>query len=335
MNKLIDVSVVVIGRNEARRLSRCLESVQKSVWNDLRWELIYVDSHSTDESPQIAQQCGARVLRLGDVPPSAAAARNLGWRAARGELILFLDGDTQLAQRFIVQAIPSLTSPEIVAVWGHRRELDPAQSIYTQVLDLDWIFAPGSSDYFGGDVLVRRAALAEVGGFDDQLVAGEEPELCRRLRAQGGKILHVDLPMTKHDLGIRSARSWWTRAERAGLAYAQVAARYARTADPLWLRESRRNIVHGVGLLFLPWLGLAVLTTSATLGAVMGVVLLLIWARSARRCAWKCPQNRRLAWAYAAHSHCQQIPILIGQLRWWRLQRQRKIPQLFEYRTPE
>ena len=94
MNKLIDVSVVVIGRNEARRLSRCLESVQKSVWNDLRWELIYVDSHSTDESPQIAQQCGARVLRLGDVPPSAAAARNLGWRAARGELILFLDGDT-------------------------------------------------------------------------------------------------------------------------------------------------------------------------------------------------------------------------------------------------
>jgi hypothetical protein len=55
--------------------------------------------------------------------------------------------------------------------------------------------------------------------------------------------------------------------------------------------------------------------------------------RSARRCAWKCPHQPALAWAYAAHSHLQQLPILAGQWRWWRLQRARRAPALIEYQT--
>jgi cellulose synthase/poly-beta-1,6-N-acetylglucosamine synthase-like glycosyltransferase len=350
------VSVVVIGRNESARLPRCLASIHRAAWNGLRWELIYVDSRSSDNSVTVAQNICARVLDLGSANTCAAAARNVGWRVAHGAFILFLDGDTELEPEFVRQALPVLGNPKTVAVWGHRRESNPTQSIYTRVLDLDWIFAPGKVDYFGGDALVRRQALLEVGGFDDTLVAGEEPELSQRLRARGWQIEHIDVPMTRHDLGIRSLRAWWVRAERAGLAYAQVAARFRDTSDPLWSQESRRNLWHGATLLALslliiltlttatfsvllsisiPWVGETGLVTTPWAAPVVLILtgaLLAAWARSAARCRWKCPENMALAWCYAAHSHLQQIPILIGQWRWFRLARQQKAPHLIEYR---
>lgn len=329
-----DVSVVVIGRNEGERLSRCLRSVQQADWRGLAWELIYVDSNSHDGSPECAQRLGATVLGLGQTRPSAAAARNIGWRAAMAPLVLFLDGDTLLHPAFAGRAAATLLAcRELVAVWGHRRESNPRQSIYTRVLDLDWVFAPGRVDYFGGDAMVRRAALAEVGGFDDALVAGEEPELCRRLRAAGWQIEHLDLAMTQHDLAITTVKAWWTRAERAGLAYAQVAARYAGTTDPLWQAEARRNRVHGAALVALP-LALAALMAWQPLAAA-GLLLATggVLARSTWRARWKCPGDTSLAAAYAVHSHLQQLPILAGQWRWWRLQRARHAPELIEYKA--
>jgi GT2 family glycosyltransferase len=332
----IDVSVVVIGRNEGARLVRCLASVAQAQWHGLRWELIYVDSHSSDGSVDAARRLGARVLCLGEQPPCAAAGRNIGWRAARGKGVLFLDGDTVLDPHFVARALPVLQAdPQCVAVWGHRRESDPAQSIYTRVLDLDWVFAPGRADYFGGDALVRRQALQDAGGFDDTLVAGEEPELCRRLRAAGWHIEHIDAPMTRHDLAITTARAWWKRAERAGLAYAQVAARYAGTPDPLWQAEARRNRLHAGGLLAgIGFVGLLAWLQPAA-AAVPVLTALALWARSAWRCRWKCPGQPLLAIAYAAHSHLQQLPILAGQWRWWRLQRARRAPALMEYKAAD
>jgi len=332
MNHVPDISVVVIGRNEGLRLLRCLESVRAADWGSLRHEVIYVDSNSRDGSIARARRLGARVLSLGSAKPCAAAGRNIGWRAAVAPLVLFLDGDTLLEPGFVQQALPVLADPQLCAVWGHRRESNPAQSIYTRVLDLDWIFAPGRVDYFGGDALVRRAALEQAGGFDDGLVAGEEPELCRRLRALGWQIEHIDTPMTKHDLAIHTPRAWWTRAERAGLAYAQVASRFAGTADPFWQREARRNRIHAALLLALPLLLLALLIVQPLAAGALLLAVLALWGRSAWRSLWKCPGDFALAWRYAAHSHLQQLPILAGQWRWWKLQRAQRAPELIEYK---
>jgi hypothetical protein len=275
------------------------------------------------------------VLGIGDARPSAAAGRNIGWRAASGRFVLFLDGDTVLHADFVRHAWAVMADTEVVAVWGHRRESNPAQSVYTRVLDLDWVFATGPTDYFGGDVLVRREALAEVDGFDANLVAGEEPELCRRLRALGWRIEHIDAPMTQHDLAITGWQAWWRRAERAGLAYAQVADRYKDSPDPLWSAECRRNRVRGSVILALP----AVLLAAALWQPLAAVVILAAVAavviRSAWRCRWKCPHDPLLALQYAVHSHLQQVPILFGQWRWHRLARQQRAPELIEYKGPQ
>jgi len=75
----VDVSVVVIGRNEGQRLEHCLASVKQAAWGNTRYELIYVDSKSTDASVARAQALGAHTLVLADASPCAAKARNLGW----------------------------------------------------------------------------------------------------------------------------------------------------------------------------------------------------------------------------------------------------------------
>lgn len=335
MNQNIDVSVVVIGRNEGERLRRCLTSLQDADWQNLRHEVVYVDSHSSDGSPALAQSMGAVVRDIGTVRPCAAVGRNIGWRAARGEYILFLDGDTVLHPQFVQRARMTLEDdPQLVAAWGHRRELDPGQSVYTRVLDLDWVFATGRVAYFGGDVLVRRQALEDVGGFDDAQVAGEEPELCRRLRERGWQIEHIDAPMTEHDLAITTAKAYWRRAERAGLAYAQVSARFANTPDPLWQAEARRNRIHGGLVMALPVLMLMAAIVWLPLLALMLAGVLLVLLRSAWRCRWKCPGDFPLAFLYAVHSHFQQVPILFGQWHWLRLARRQEAPALMEYKGP-
>jgi glycosyltransferase involved in cell wall biosynthesis len=308
------VSAVIIGRNEGQRLVECLRSVNGVRQDGFRLETIYVDSDSTDDSPGRARTLGARVIEVRPERPCAAVGRNAGWRAARGEYVLFLDGDTILQPDFIRQALKAISAPEIAVVWGHRREQAPEQSLYVRVLDLDWVYPPGESEFCGGDALMRHVVLEQVGGFDDTLIAGEEPELCRRMRALGHKILHIDTPMTTHDLAVTSFDAYWRRAFRAGHAYAEVAARFRHSNDPLWLADSRRNLLRGTALLCAPlvmvWSMAWPWLTAVLLSG--GVALL---ARTAHRCAWKTP-NPATRLLYAAHSHLQQVPILLGQLAW-------------------
>ena len=144
-----------------------------------------------------------------------------------------------------------MDDPSVAVVWGHRRETYPEHSLYNRVLDLDWIYPPGISDFCGGDALMRRDVLEQVGGFSEDLIAGEEPELCQRIRATGKVILHIDQPMTRHDLAMTRFHAYWKRALRAGHAYAEVSQRMKATAFPLWVRECQRNAIHATVLIML------------------------------------------------------------------------------------
>ncbi len=310
------LAVVIIGRNEGERLERCIRSAQNiSGWPAS--EILYVDSGSTDGSPDLAARLGARVLPLPAGAFTAARARNLGWREAKAEYILFLDGDTILNAAFPLAALAELqTDPTYAAVWGHRRELNPSTSIYIRFLDLDWIYPPGEVPYFGGDVLVRRASLEATDGFNDALIAGEEPELCRRMRSLGWHIRHIDAPMTLHDLAITRFSQYWRRSQRAGFAYASVAARFRGTSDPFWSDEVQRNRTRGLFWLLSPIFALVIAEAFFTSWPLLIWLLLLIVMslRSAWLNRWK-----RAAWStllvFGVHSHLQQIPILFGQLQ--------------------
>ncbi|MEI6708789.1 MAG: glycosyltransferase [Methylococcales bacterium] len=324
------ISVVVIGRNEGQRLVACLKSIKDVT---LPIELIYVDSNSQDDSPELAKALGAKVLSVNPPRPCAAIGRNAGWRVATAPYILFLDGDTLLHPNFLQLALDAMADETVAVVWGHRREIYPEQSFYNRVLDLDWIYPTGIVEFCGGDALMRRHILEQVDGFSENLIAGEEPELCQRIRAQGKVILHIDQPMTRHDLAITQFQSYWKRALRTGHAYAEVSQRTKKTAFPLWQHDCRHNALHATVLttLLLSAMILSMITGDvlAMVGLVFAYTFLIL--RSAYRSRWKNSQPFTLL-LYGIHSHFQQIPIACGQLSYWYYRFRNKQQGLIEYK---
>jgi glycosyltransferase involved in cell wall biosynthesis len=326
------ISIVVIGRNEGVRLAKCLDSIGR-IRNVAVKEIIYVDSASTDGSVELASQYGVVVLVVRPERPTAAIGRNAGWRRADSDLVLFLDGDTVLDPDFPRAASDALSrEPSLAAVWGHRREIHPEASIFNRVLDLDWVYRPGFTEFCGGDVLMRRKALLEVGGFDEGLIAGEEPELCRRMRARGYRILHINHPMTGHDLQIARISQYWRHATRAGHAYAEVSELYRGSDDPSWASECRANLIRGG---FWP-ISLAVAILA---GIRFGFIPIALWlalltllsVRSAWKARWKAGSPLTLL-LYGVHSQLQQVPILAGQLQYQLSKMRGKKQTLIEYK---
>jgi cellulose synthase/poly-beta-1,6-N-acetylglucosamine synthase-like glycosyltransferase len=315
---LPSLSVVIIGRNEGERLERCILTSQ-SIDGWTPKEILYVDSGSTDGSVDLAASLGATVLPLPPGAFTAARARNFGWTRSTGEYVLFLDGDTILDANFPLAALAELeTNPTNAAAWGHRRELCACLSIYVRVLDLDWVYPPGETLYFGGDVLVRRQALEQVQGFDETLIAGEEPEMCRRMRKLGWHIQHIDVPMTLHDLAITRFSQYWRRSQRAGYAFAAVSDRFRNSSEPFWSEEASRNRNRGLFWMLSPVFALiaSIFLLSPWPLGLWFLLLLLLAARTAYQYRWK-PANWTTLFLYGLHSHLQQIPIYTGQLQFF------------------
>jgi glycosyltransferase involved in cell wall biosynthesis len=327
------LSVVVIGRNEGQRLTRCLQSVRamEPIPGDI--ELIYVDSDSSDDSVERARELDAWVIEVLPDRPTAAIGRNAGWQAARAPYVLFLDGDTLLDPAFVNRAMEVFADPSIAGVCGARYETDTAGSVYNRVLDLDWRYPPGEMEYLGGDALMRRDILERVSGFDEGLIAGEEPDMWRRIRELGFKAWRLDIPMTGHDMAMTSFRQYWRRATRTGHAYAEVSERYRHSAIPLWRSSARRNRIHAIGLVgvFVSSVAAALLIPSPWPLVAFLLLFIALGLRTARQQRWRQASPMTL-FLYGLHSHFQQIPVFVGQLGYSLSRRAGRRRQLIEYK---
>lgn len=286
-----DTALVAIGRNEGERLVRCLASARG------RYRLVvYVDSGSTDGSVEAARAAGAHVVQLDmTVPFTAARARNAGWREALARepglpFVQFVDGDCEIVETWPTTARAFLDAhPQVAAVAGLRRERHADRSIYNLICDTEWQRPPGETPAIGGDVLMRTAALQAAGGYDDRMIAGEEPELCLRLRRLGWRIWQLDVPMTLHDAAMTRFGQWWKRSMRAGYAFILGASMHGRGPERHWVAEHRRGLLWGVvvpaGIVLA---GLA--SGSPLLALVLAGVFPLQWLRLWRRQRGRLPR---------------------------------------------
>ena len=261
----VQIGSVVIGRNEGDRLKRCLNSLLSAA-------VVYVDSGSSDGSARWARDHGNDVVELDlSVPFTAARARNVGLKHLRMvapgiSYVQFVDGDCELRQDWLERAASFLyLHADVGAVCGRRRERYPEGSVYNWLCDREWDGLPGEVRMCGGDVMIRLQAIQAVGGFREDLIAGEEPELCVRLRAAGWKIWRLDAEMTLHDAAMMYFSQWWRRSLRSGYAFAQGAHIHGAPPERHWVWESRRAWLWGfwlpilclvAGLVLWPW-GLA------------------------------------------------------------------------------
>ncbi len=321
------VGAVVIGRNEGERLVRCLSSLTAQLA-----QLVYVDSGSTDDSVNAARRMGADVVALDmTVPFTAARARNEGFvRLTRlfphAEYVQFLDGDCEMLPGWLQRAVDFLdANPAVAAVGGRLRERFPDKTVYNMLCDIEWDTPIGEAKACGGNVLMRADAFAEVRGFRPDLIAGEEPELCVRLRACGWKIWRLDQDMALHDAAITRFGQWWRRTLRSGYSYAEGVHLHGDPPERHRVKESRRAWIWGLGI------PMATLGLAPWLGA-WALVLALVYPMQVIRLALRGTRSVKQNWWRALFLVLGKFSEALGQLKFVCNKLAGRRAQLIEYK---
>jgi len=294
--------------------------------------VVYVDSGSSDGSVELGRALGVIVVELDmSIPFTAARARNEGFQALLAvepllEYVFFVDGDCEVAEGWVGKGCRFLAQhPEFAVVWGRRRERFPERSVYNLLCDIGWDIEIGESKYCGGDAVMRVQPLKAVQGFRADLICGEEPELCVRLRAQGWHIYHLPDSMTIHDAAMYRFGQWWMRMIRSGYAFALGAALHGAPPERHWVGECRRvwlwGLIFPVGVL-----------ASAILYQWWTLFLLSIYVLQVVRIALSGTRSKRENWWWAASVVLGKFPEMLGQLKFLIDRNLRTQSRLIEYK---
>ena len=322
------IDCVIIGVNAAATLCPCIESIKTAGYPTDLLRIIYVDGGSTDQSAAIARSMdGVEVIELDLDHPTPGLGRNAGWQHGNAELVQFLDSDTEVDPGWFDCGVRAFKE-DIAAVQGYRTEKYPHKNVYHWITSLEWNGRPGEAESFGGDVLIRRSALEDTGGYDPVLVGGEDPELSRQIRLIGWKILQLDVPMTRHDIDMTSGLQYWKRAYRSGYAFAAVTDRFKNQPGDFWKTEYRRILVRGGGAFALTLAGLFLIAAAGLEklsptwpGPVLmtAALILLFFPRLFRVSAFMRDMQLPVSQAkvYAWHCSLVILPDFFGVLRFY------------------
>ncbi|HKX42699.1 MAG TPA: glycosyltransferase family 2 protein, partial [Burkholderiaceae bacterium] len=238
----------------------------------------------------------------------------------------FVDGDCEVQPGWIERAQAFLADhPEAAVVCGRRRERHPERSVYNQLCDQEWDVPAGTAKACGGDAMMRVAALRAVGGYRDDLIAGEEPELCVRLRAQGWQIQVLAAEMTLHDAAMTRFGQWWLRNVRAGYAYAEGVHLHGQPPERHCVRRLNSALTWGLGL------PLLIAAACAAIGP-WALALLLAYPLQVTRLFLGGSGTPRQRLLRAIFLVLGKSPETQGALRYWRLRSLKRNGRLIEYK---
>lgn len=333
----MNVGLVAIGRNEGERLKRCLRAAVAQAGR-----VVYVDSGSTDGSVEFAKSLGIDVVELDlSIPFTAARARNAGYRRlVAGEpdmvFVQFVDGDCELQDGYLAKAVATFeTNDKLAVVSGRRRERHRDASVYNLLCDQEWDTPVGDSLHCHGDAMMRREAFDEAGGFDDTMIAGEEPGLSFRLREKGWKLERIDAEMTLHDAEMTRFGQWWKRTMRAGHAYAELADKHGAPPERYCVDHVRSSMVWGLAapLLMLAFALGAIVNPFSLIGTALILALLVRlylkvagWRRSIGDPAVDAKR-------YAMFTVISKLPQALGIIKYYRNKMVGTRSRLIEYKS--
>lgn len=187
----VSISIIIPALNEERMIGRCLESLTKLAFARDRFEVLVVDNGSRDRTLEIAEsfrgRLKVRVLQKTNVRISAL--RNLGARAAAGDILVFLDADC-LAPEDWLDRIFELARADGAGVLGAHYLL-PENSTWVGRTWHRYQEEPKSGEVShvpAGDLIMRREDFLRLGGFDETIQTNEDYELCERARKTGMQV---------------------------------------------------------------------------------------------------------------------------------------------------
>ncbi|MDU8910816.1 glycosyltransferase family A protein [Aestuariicoccus sp. MJ-SS9] len=319
---MTQVDVVLIGRNEGARLVAALASVTGQAR-----QVVYVDSGSTDDSVAQAEAAGALVVNLDMTRPfTAARARNAGFDALSDpQFVLFIDGDCALVPGFIDAARAHLQAhPDLALVTGWRAEIHRDASIYNALCDWEWHRPAGTIDACGGDMMVRGAVWAALGGMNPNVIAAEDDEFCTRARKAGWRLERLPIGMTRHDAAMLRFGQWWARAVRTGHGFAQV----GHLHPEYFVTQRRRVLVYGLAMPALAVLGLVTFWPLSVLALASYPLNHMRTLRGLVRDGVRPAEARR----FAALLTLSKLPNMIGMARFHLRRLRRADMRIIEYK---
>ncbi|MFV0448145.1 MAG: glycosyltransferase [Vibrio sp.] len=201
MGEEIKISVIIKTYNEQAGIAKTITSIRENL-SDYSHEIIVADSLSSDDTQSIALEYGAIVATLvnGD-DRCCGVGHQLGYLHAKGEFLLLMDGDMELAPGFIEQGIAYLDTHRDCAGVAGMVEMDDAQSyeFKSRKQRLHKIYPVGDTSHLGGGGLYRRSAIEQIGYLTNRnLHAYEEAELGMRLKHAGYKLHRLAIPYFSH-----------------------------------------------------------------------------------------------------------------------------------------
>ena len=204
MDKELFVSLVIPVHNGSQYLEKCLSSVESSLYQ--AYEVIIVDDGSTDDSVEIANRHGAKVLKLGE-KAGPAGARNFGARAAKGDILFFIDCDIVIKKETITQIVEDFNEKtDVVALFGSYDDSPEEQNFFSQYMNLRHHFIHQESNseavtFWSGCGAIRSDIFRLLDGFDENKYARpciEDIEMGFRLKKMGYRILLDKRLQVKH-----------------------------------------------------------------------------------------------------------------------------------------
>ncbi|MFN8557493.1 MAG: glycosyltransferase [Dehalococcoidia bacterium] len=198
----LDASVVIPTHRRDDLLERCLRAVLTQRYRRDHFEVVVVDDAQSATVPPLvarvaAEHPGVAVRSLPGPGRGPAAARNVGWRAAAGRIIAFIDDDAYPEDdRWLYEGVQPFDDPNVVAVSGRVTVPtdDPPTDFQRNVKGLE------SGEFLTCNVFYRRDVLERVGGFDERFTAPfrEDSDLQYRVAATGGRMLRTDRARVAH-----------------------------------------------------------------------------------------------------------------------------------------
>src|SRR6266487_4663432 len=234
------ISFIVPAYNEELELSSTLAAIRAATSGlSQPFEFIVVDDASTDATPEIAEQAGARVVSINR--RQIAAARNAGARAARGEYLFFVDADTRINRTHVTEAVAALGAG--YAGGSARGVMDGFIPLWSRIL-----LHAFCTLYFGLNLgagaflFTTRRNFETTGGFDEQYFAGEEVYFSLALRKLGRfKVLREPIVTSGRKLRMYPAKQFLR--EFFGVVVAGPRGARSRSKLRLWYDGKRENQV--------------------------------------------------------------------------------------------
>lgn len=212
----MNISFIVIGRNEGAFLQRCIGSIYKAIKiNHLNAEVLYVDSQSTDDSVQVAKSFSTcRVFSIVG-KYNSAIARNIGVKEAFADNLIFIDGDMELVPGFLPKIIDRNGNLKYKFVSGNfinqYYSLDGSpigEGYYQKVYCEEDAFQPTT----GGLFAIKRKYWEEVNGMNPIFKKGQDLDFGYRLAAKGILLLRKKEVMAYHNtVDYDNLGRKWTR----------------------------------------------------------------------------------------------------------------------------